>query len=469
MYTRRQFLASSLKAGIALTVGAQVAHPLEVVAQVSMPGQFDRGTLSGGGHSAGVWSGRSSKSKSASKSSQEIQLQKYLDKKVFTSGKNGKNRSPETKLSYWRLGQYKNEALKIARSRAIGIIGHETGPKLWEESRRAYHERYTFKILISGSKRRVELYFHDDRVFEIKLWYLGNTGESVLKYLDREYGKNGQTHFRNDQKNWFCTQKFGSSNQYIDARFNLLKSDNSIDMFLVFLEDKEISDKLWDIYWSKEESLKPHKYVVDFSKPLKKSPLTPIIDGKPPGIVLAGPKYVEAWMVRGNPTALEKRLTSLDPKEPATYLLASFLYENPWMYAIQRGLSKDSSYTWFAVVIGLCVNNLSVNVTGRYIPQKIDYKLHLDSAFRAISLLIEKPINSVNQLKNIDLRILSENEVKLVSWISVWLTNALDISSAGTVADEVYNTLEKRTMKQYTRVRGGKGKAYYFQATGTKI
>lgn len=156
----------------------------------------------------------------------------FLEKYVFTSGKDGSNRPPETKLSYWQLGQSKAEALKSAQSRAVAGIQKQSGPKYEKRVGRKGAELYTFTMSLAGKSRFVSLHLQDNKVVGIKLTYSSLLGdpvdESVLKYLDRTYGKGGETakYKGNSARETVCKQMFGSSQRPVKAVFKMIRNSS---------------------------------------------------------------------------------------------------------------------------------------------------------------------------------------------------------------------------------------------------
>ncbi len=153
------------------------------------------------------------------------------------------------------------------------------------------------------------------------------------------------------------------------------------------------------------------------------NPIKQKIDGIPPGISLAGKLYERAWLIRDNSTELVKFVKEFDyQNEPASYLLASYLYENPWEFATEKrfgNLPENNPMTLFAIEIGQYVN--------RYLRGKnISSEKIIDVAHQTITLTSNQTINDLIKFGIKDIEKISPRDLKILIWATTWLINHLD-------------------------------------------
>lgn len=187
------------------------------------------------------------------------------------------------------------------------------------------------------------------------------------------------------------------------------------------------------------------------------NPIGQKIDGIPPGISLAGKLYSRAWLVRDNPQKLVQFIPELDYKnEPASYLIASYLYENPWEIATHpkfANLSENDPMTQFAIEIGQYVN--------RYLRGIIEAQNKIiEPAHNAIQITSKQSINDLikNGIKNIDK--IPPRDLKILIWATTWLINHLD-GLEGFNYKPYYTNIEMQIRNKQTNLKV-RGTPFYY-------
>jgi len=174
---------------------------------------------------------------------------------------------------------------------------------------------------------------------------------------------------------------------------------------------------------------------------LNPEPIQIKIPGIPPGIHLAGEIYERAWLVRDEPRKLVEFIPEFDYRnEPASYLIAGYIYTNPWELATAKkekwmgNLSENDPMTHFAKEMGMYLNKYLRN-------QNISNKQIENPAYDAIQIASQQTMDGLIK-SGINLNNKNDQNLKIIVWATAWLVNNYRYENKEFI--NLYNNVEKR-------------------------